>query len=397
LLHSEAFYNNAKEIKEMAIALPQRFIGYGAYNLCFDRHLGVKNLTPLPTDKDFFAYLQTNYPMINLVKVICFRKSTQEGLPTSRAIPLFIKFREPVDPGPPHTILVHEVNEEFLQNLLKLVNRAAATNIWVQVCIFSYQSVAQSETPEDPLPSVNPARLGTTPEERLFKFFSPDPSPCLETQKEIVRLIGNRLKGKNNVLWELVNEVRMDLSADQNKNKLGNCNLAKWLNIMAAELKSPAAYGPGALITTSTGVNLQSQEPVPNSGAKNEEIIFSPNRVNVGCGQPAQFPAFTPSFFDFHSGQWEGRRDYSSGMTAAKSRISVYNPTATLLIINDDGAPEIRTPANLKPRAISAFSKRLSYATKQSYPNGGTNPQGVAFDFNTEVLNALKAAHLANP
>jgi hypothetical protein len=56
------------------------------------------------------------------------------------------------------------------------------------------------------------------------------------------------------------------------------------------------------------------------------------------------------------------------------------------LIINDDGDETIRTPENLRLRASSAFSKRLSYATKQTYPNGGKNEAGVVLDFNTAAL-----------
>jgi len=51
---------------------PPRLIGYGAYNLCFDTFLARSG------GMNFFQYIRSRPELdaINLVKVICFRKST---------------------------------------------------------------------------------------------------------------------------------------------------------------------------------------------------------------------------------------------------------------------------------------------------------------------------------
>lgn len=369
------------------MAIPARLIGYGAYNLCFDKMFGQK-LNPQPSDPDFFTYMKNNYPMINLVKVICFRRSTLEGLPVARAVPLFIKYREQGDIRPPHGgQVVIEFNEAFPPHLAAMVDRAAAIGMWVQVCIFSQQSVSRDEAPENPLPEVNPATMGASVCEKLTNFFSPDPSPRLETQKYIVRRIGSALRGRTKVLWEIANEVRVEGCPDERpiNNQVGNCRLAKWLNIMAAELKSAGGYGPSALVGTSTGVG-------------NEGTIFSANRSGVGCA-PAQSPALPVSFFDFHSGQWDYAGNFARGIQNAKARSLGYNPSS-FLIINDDGSrlldEDPNNPAHdaelkkaaaktLNHWALEAFNQRLHFASKQQYP--------PLMPYDTYALNALRDAN----
>ena len=110
--------------------MPQ-YIGYGAYNLCFDRDLGLLN------GKNFFQYIRDGGWPVNHVKVICYRKASLELLP---------------EVPDPRTIPVYKsdgtINQAFLANLAKLVSSARQFGFTVQVCIFSYHSVARAEAPE---------------------------------------------------------------------------------------------------------------------------------------------------------------------------------------------------------------------------------------------------------
>jgi hypothetical protein len=114
----------------MALPIPKRFIGYGAFNLCFDRRLG---RAPSTGGKNFFESLRKDprgWP-VNLVKVICFRKSTADKLDPARADPLFA-------PG-------GSVNPAFLTNLQTLVTTAEGCGFFVQICVFSFQSVTSDD------------------------------------------------------------------------------------------------------------------------------------------------------------------------------------------------------------------------------------------------------------
>lgn len=362
----------------MAITpLPYRLTGYGAYNLCFDKFLGRKRNNT--SDPDFFATLFNNgFRKINLVKVICFRWSQNEFLPANRALPLYTG-------NPPR------INTAFLDNLATLVERAAEARFWVEVCIFHQQAISTPDgagsTPRRELPEILPPELvpqGTTACARLRNFFNPRPSnpEQLNRQKELVNAVVNKLKNYTNVLYEIGNELRIEGGDCTVAN---NCALAEWLTIMGRQLNN--ALGQTNSIGTSTGCYSR-----PPTRTCNEITIFNSDpAIAAPCPK-----VFSPGYFDFHHGQWYTPNDLAGGMAAAKARADAYKQRATPLIINDDGARDLRTPENVEAWARAAFGLgpgvRLHYASKQPYPNGGTDPEGNVLDFDTDVLARLNRA-----
>ncbi|HMF58278.1 MAG TPA: hypothetical protein VK619_18185 [Pyrinomonadaceae bacterium] len=375
----------------MTVPLPSRLVGYGAYNLCFDKWLGRRQSNS--SDTDFFTTIRNyHYNRINLVKVICFRHHLAENLDPARAVPLYIHRSAP----PPYPQIV--INPAFLDNLDDLVVSAAQHNFWVQVCIFHYHAIAtpdgapnvagaKRELP-DPLPPELDQDRNLSPCARLKNFFNPRPAnpEQLARQKELVHTIVDRLQYASNVIYEIGNELRTD---GQGCMPNDNCALAEWLNIMGNQIIQVTGYPNMPFIGTSTGT----QDGAPNSTpqSSNEEEVFQT------CAKH-----FSPGFFDFHFGQW-----YSTNMGAsldsAISRSSMYKGRLTPLIINDDGAKTpkpnpsqadkliMRLPENVEAWARAAFGKHLHYASKETYPNGS------GLDFNTDILNRLNNAAATVP
>jgi hypothetical protein len=322
----------------MPTQVPRRLIGYGAYNLCFDSQLGKTSSDP----RNFFDVLSGGGWPVNLVKVICFRKSVIEGLPLDRAVSLY---------RPDRTI-----NPAFLDNLVKLVDYAATKKFFVQVCIFHYHAVKDpNESPEN-IPGELQPNFSAPLCSRLQTFFTASSNAVTHKQKELVGQLGQRLAGRWNVIWELANEVRMDGAGCTDED---NRNLVAWLSHMRDALTQSA--GSDINVGTSTGI-------------ANEQV--------TGRNLPV-------TFFDFHSGQWSATGDYRFGIRTAKERAASYNPGA-FLIINDDGVhDEQRTEANITNWAGTAFQRGLHYASKATYPPGQA--------FSTHTLNALKHANDLNP
>lgn len=322
----------------MPTQVPRRLIGYGAYNLCFDSQLG-KSATD---QRNFFDVLKGDGWPVNLVKVICFRKSIIEGLPLGRAISLY---------KPDRTI-----NTAFLDNLVSLVDYAAGKGFWVQVCIFHYHAVKDpNESPEN-IPGELQPNFSAPLCSRLQTFFTASNNNVTHKQKELVAQLGQRLAGRSNVIWELANEVRMD---GQGCTDADNRNLVAWLSHMRDALIQNA--GPDIHVGTSTGIT-------------NEQV--------TGRNLPV-------TFFDFHSGQWSATGDYRFGIRTAQERAVSYNADA-FLIINDDGVPDAqRNEANITNWAGTAFQRGLHYATKSPYPPGQP--------FSIHALNGLKHANDLNP
>jgi len=376
---------------------PPRFIGYGAYNLCFDKDLGKASAS----SKDFFQYVHDRAPAVNLVKVICFRRATLEGLPritydsagapNGRTQPLF-KLNKKINPG-------------FLDNLLALVKRAKELNFWVQVCIFHEHAVKVASSPacadkpedkleciEDPenVPDILNPRLkgnGETNCQRLTNFFNIVDAERHKQQLSIVSQIAGKLRWETNVLFEIANEVRIQGCAAAD-NKTRNCKIVPWLNSMSDAILSAIFWDfePDGVSTV----------------LDNEAMTFARQRPIDGCSEER----FQPAFFDFHSGQWKASDEvnvYTAGIEAAKQRVLAYRnspPTTPRahLIINDDGQnwddedtpPEMIANANrIKKWAGVAFSKGLSYASKQQYPPGR--------QWDNYALDALQYAHDHNP
>lgn len=342
------------------MALPTRFLAYGAYNLAHDKYLGKP---PNGQGPIFFKYLRDGGWPVNLVKVICFRNSGQDLLAPARRLALY-------DPQ-------RNINQSFIDNLSNTVDQARQFGFWVQVCLFSFQSVVDGEQPENAPAVFNLGPPGSKPVDavdsraRLRAFFNAADAARFAEQTNLVRRIADRLRGYPNVLWELANELRIS-NLDNPPNE-DNCQLVTWLHRMRAELVR-SLQGAPARITTSTGKELQS------------ERFFFRRAPTDNCPSPA-FPA---EFFDFHSGQWHTGDDSSASILKAKQRaitgaggVPGYNPSA-FLIINDDGLRGEAAPERIRAWAAAAFRNGLHYSAKQTYPPGR--------DWNTPVLNALKQA-----
>lgn len=343
------------------LIFPQRFIGYGAYNLAFDNKLGLKD------GETFLQYVKRKAPAVNLVKVICFRRATAEGLlpatydangvPNGRTQPLFKKDMT--------------INEGFLNNLLSLVQKAKPLGIWVQVCIFHEHAIKADsngnfEEPENVPPILDPKRMGQNNCERLTNFFNIVDPNRLKQQADLARIIAGKLRMETNVLFEIVNEVRIQgCSADANS--AGDCKTVPWLNAISEAMLSAIFWD--FLPDGTSGIRT------------NEEIFFSLKRPANGCSEQR----FQPTFFDFHAGQWgasETNDNYIAAMESAKNRVLTnYMPmgsTKAFLIINDDGMDwDQETPQQkidharlIKKWATLAFQKGLHYSSKQQYPPG---------------------------
>ena len=359
----------------MAEPLPRRLVGYGAYNLCFDKMLGRRQNA---TDPDFFKTIrqQLRLGKINLVRVICFRHSQKEDLPANRAIPLYAK-----TPTTPSQIVV---NPAFLQNLEALVESAQQSNFWVQVSIFHYHAIATpdgrpvpGERPKPEVPELLPLALRPDRSvgacQRLKTFFNPNPAkPAqLSRQKQLVAAIVGRLKGRPKVIYEIGNELRMDTAGCT---AADNCQLAEWMNVIKTEI---LRVDPAAHVGTSTG----KQGPLAGD---NEEEIFRT------CAK-----RLVPSYFDFHSGEWLAADLTTLRINEAVRRAKAYLGITTVppLIIDDDGVRDSnRTLANIQKWSTAAFGQGLHYATKQTYPNGGRDEDGNILDFNRPIIRALNEA-----
>ncbi|HEY0377039.1 MAG TPA: hypothetical protein VGC87_08785 [Pyrinomonadaceae bacterium] len=353
------------------MTIPSRLAGYGAYNLCFDKYLGRKNANF--SDPDFFAAIRNSgFNRVNLVKVICFRYSQKESLPADRAIPLYVNQGGRV-----------LINSAFLDNLNTLVTSAERHGFWVQVCTFHYQAIATPNGGTDGIPEVPevlPAELapmGADACTRLANWFNPRPAnpEQLGRQKELIHTIADRLKGHGNVLYEIGNELRL---ATPGCAAPVPCQLTEWLNIMGNQVLS--VIGPTNNIGTSTGGYAD-----PPTALNNEKAVFQT------CPK-----VFQPGFFDFHRGQWDSTitdpMKLAEHLGQVGARANGYKGRVTPLIINDDGTGLERSADNVALWAKAAFSQRLHFASKQPYPNGGKDKNGVVLDFSLPVLTKLNAA-----
>ena len=354
-----------------------RLIGYGAYNLCFDRDLGLNQ------GKDFFQFIHDGRWPVNLVKVICFRKATLEGLPAltdtdKRTIPLYTS--------------TGAINQLFLQNVQKLVERARPLGFTVQICIFHYHAIARDEAPEN-MPAVLRKPANASVCDYMKYFFRPVPAVLTE-QLKLVSALVNQLRFTNNlsnVIWEVANELRVD-SCGQVENQATNCSIVPWMNRIAQGIvdAAPPNSNPPILISTGTYTDSPTATvPNPIPGSANENITFNKHRPADGCLNPP----FTAVRYDLHSGQWEALGDYATAMrTGIRNRFNfgygIQNPS---LIINTDGVHDNqRTAAAVQAWATEAFRNGHSFSTKGWYP-----PHVPPYD--TGQLDALKNANNAFP
>jgi len=336
-----------------------RIIGYGAYNLCFDKLWGKG---PNDSGPDFFQFIRNGKWPINAVKVICFRKSMIEGLPPRRAIPLFNSQKK--------------LNPDFLTNLDQMVGRAADLGFWVQICIFSFQSVALSsdpskwEFPENVPAELDPTKLGTNNCDRLRKFFGTKDETTFKATKMLAAQIAWAVRWRTNIIWEMGNEVRIQ-GCDANTAKDATCDIVAWYDAMWDRV---------------FGLIEPDQAPhTMSTGVENEQVLWTTQRPFNGCANET----YGADPYDFHADQWNYAGDYAAGMDAAVQRMQNYGSPRELTI-NDDGAkPDSLRTARLQAWAGAAFQRKLWYLSKQQYPPGQL--------FDLDALNALKKANDAHP
>jgi hypothetical protein len=342
-----------------------RIITYGAYNLCFDPTLGQMG----GAGPDFFKFMVDNQFPVNRVRVFLFRRSTQEGLQPGQSIPLFVN---------------RALNPRFLTNLQRLVRRARASRIMVQMCLFSYHSVLR-EQPESPPHILDTAAWPGDGCAKLRRFFSLNDPQVVDAQAALVQSIVTSLRdtvGLQGVIFEIANEVRIDLCRtpeggwDAEQDRLGNCEVVPWLNRMAQVIRDAAAP-QGVRRTTSTGTHSERTLP-GRPGEANEAIIFNKNRDQVRCGDAS---AFVPNFFDLHAGQWEPvgidpavneaeyLRQLPLSIAAVRTRLQGYGYPNPMVVLNDDGLnDERRRTPYFEHYVREAFRAGFGYASKQEYP-----------------------------
>jgi hypothetical protein len=350
-----------------------RLIGYGAYNLCFDR-----DLAPYQ-GKDFFQFIREGGWPVNLVKVICYRNASQEGLPpnNARTIPLYTPSGQ--------------VSQAFLQNLQKLVQRARQFGFTVQICLFSYHSVARDEAPEN-RPAVLLPQSANRCDYMKYFFHAGPGSAVFTEQMKLVNAIVYHLRYTNNlsnVIWEVANELRVDNCGSLDANRAANCGMVNWINNIAYGIRQAAGTNP--TVFTSTGVHSPNVVPPPPPGGSNEAITYSQRRPADGCANPP----FTPPLFDLHSGQWDGWKggDFATALqSGVRNRFVLgYGYQNPMFIINTDGLHESdRTETAVEAWAKAAFRSGYHFSTKQWYPPHENN-------YDIPVLNALKRANAAVP
>ncbi|HEV7646289.1 MAG TPA: hypothetical protein VGO50_20310 [Pyrinomonadaceae bacterium] len=342
----------------MPFQLPARLIGFNAFGLASDNRLGATN-----SDKrNFFQYLdEENYPF-NLVKVVIFSNGLNEVTP-DRFVPLYQQDKT--------------INQAFLENLSTLADEAHKKNFLVQVCLFHYHAIQdQGQAPPHNPFGINYEAGGVALRKRLRDFFTPaggDPNKTL--QKQLITAVGNKLKKKPNIIWELCNEVRMDgalVPANTPPTQVqDNWNLTTWMQQTENFLKQ--TVGSDIHVCTSSGTLAQ-----------NEKITCE----NVPT-----------THFDFHFGQWNEDGNYRQFIKYAKERAAAYAP-GHLLVCNDDGAKEVnentpthewfeRTEGNLKNWAGTAFEMGLGYMLKATYP--------AKLPWNLHAMRAIKFAHETHP
>ncbi|HJQ40181.1 MAG TPA: hypothetical protein VKB93_23810 [Thermoanaerobaculia bacterium] len=328
------------------MAIPARLLGYGAYNLANDRYMGKPASGTGPI---FFKYLRDSGYPVNLVKLIVFRYSGEDDLNLfpARQVSLYTPQRA--------------INTTYIDQLVNTVDQARQFGFWVQVCLFSYHSVAAGEQPEHaptvfnlPEPTKPPTKPSDPPG-NVRLFFNAADTARFNEQARLVRAIVDRLRVFPNVLWELANELRVK---EQPENP-DNCQLVAWLIRMRGEIVR-AAQGAPVYIGTSSGI-------------QNERYFFK--RMGADA---CTSPALQVEFFDFHSGQW------SAGIGAAKNRVRNDYGSSAPLIINDDGLKGAASSTQIRAWAAEAFRNNLHYAAKQTYP--------PAQPWNNDVLDRLKEA-----
>lgn len=351
----------------MALSFDKRIVGYGCYNLHFDRGRGA---SPATGGQTLLTYLRSLYKKINHIKLIVFRNAKAE-VPADHVIQLYRADGS--------------INQEWIDNLRRVVEEARDHDFWVQICIWHYHALKYKDLSEYPdhAPGVLAPNWDLALEKRLAAYYAPSASrqAAFAEHKLLFERIGREFGGYDNVIFELGNEMRiydddrLDGADTLDPAKAGDeRNLKAWL---AANLQALRAAAPRPIrVCTSTGID-------------NEYIFFK---------QPG---GLAVDFFDFHSGEWgmtddtRARRPdknstkYPAGIRGCRDNAAVYKPGGKVLI-NTDGlfnGEELDTSAAfaqlMELWAREAFQKGVSFVTKGYYPPGVP-------DISRPMLNVLE-------
>src|ERR1044071_4274787 len=363
----------------MALDFAKRIVGYGCYNLHFDRGLGA---CPATGGKPLLTYIRSLYKKVNHIKVIIFRNAMAGGVVPDRAVQLYRQGGT--------------INQELIDNLRALVEEARRLEpqFWVQICIWHYHALKYKDLSEYPehAPVVLAPNWDLGLEDRLAAYYAPSASrqAAFAEHKRLFERIGREFGGYDNVIFELGNEMRIRDDDRQlpippnpgqlDPNKAGDeRNLKAWL---ATNLQALRNAAPGPIrVCTSTGID-------------NEYIFFkAPGGLAV-------------DFFDFHSGEWGMTDDtvarhsdrnstkYPAGIRGCRDNAAVYKPGGKVLINTDglfrstDSVENSGEFAQLMQNWVGeAFQKGVSFVTNGFYP---PKASGVS----RPMLDALE--HAAN-
>jgi hypothetical protein len=338
----------------MALSFAKRIVGYGCWNLHFDRGRGASAATGNQT---LLTYLRSLYKKINHIKIIIFRRSTVE-VPADRAIPLYRGDGT--------------INQALIENLRAVVEEARSLDFWVQICIWHYHAIANPNEYPEIAPGVLAPDWNASVSRRLQDYYAPSAGrqAAFAAHRALFQKIGAEFGGYDNVLFELGNEMRIWEPVDTPEKAGDERNLKSWL---AGNLEALRAAAPGPIrVCTSTGIG-------------NEYAMFK---------APGGLPV---DFFDFHAGEWgmppndKTGTGYLTGIRGCRDNAQTYKPGAKVLINTDGLFGKTETLENsgtfaqyMELWAREAFQKGVSFVTKGYYP------PGVA-DISRPMLNVLES------
>jgi hypothetical protein len=249
-------------LRETILRVATAFTGYGAHTLSF-----WKKATE--SEPDLFAGFFHDIaaprgtgarPGANLHRTILFQQEGTEGIPAAHQELLLTP--------------ALDVSTNYLKNLTRFVDVAAANNFVVQVCLFNYHGVTGAGGIQPPTCfKFAETDIGV----RFRKFFKVG-GPYQGFQANLIAKVAQALSGRWNVIWEVGNELRIPGAETSDYH---NSDLTAWIAWVAQAIRQKAPQ----LISTSTG----SLTPVPGGGVPNEQPVNQLPGLDLAA---------------FHHGQW---------------------------------------------------------------------------------------------
>jgi hypothetical protein len=351
----------------MALSFAKRIVGYGCWNLHFDRELG--KFGSVTNNQTLLTFLRSLYQKINHIKVILFRNTAADKLTSDRAIPLYR-----------HDATINQV---LIDNLKHLIDEANLKGFWVQICIWHHQALTDpGEYPENAPGVLAPDWSEPSIPGRLQKYYMPSASrqAAFAEHRKLFDRIGREFGGYDNVIFELGNELRIWPTVDTSGKAGDERNLKAWLTGNLEALRAAASPRPIRVCTS--------------SGIANEYILFKP---------PGGLDV---DYYDFHSGQWgmtdaNGNPDrnstkYPAGIRGCRDNAATYKPGAKVLINTDglfrstDTVENSGAFAQLMQNWVGeAFQKGVSFVTKGFYPPGVSNISKPMLDALEHAANSI--------